>query len=182
MNLHQQQLQEQKRYRQLYGMCSHYGQYIHGKDFIDFFISKFNPKKVLDVGCGDNGFCKLMKVKSVKCVGVDFASPQADQIAFAHNLPFKNKSFEWIVAFDVMEHLLPNEIHDVLKEFVRIVSKGLVFSICYRLANTNHNDYLTDKRNLHLTVQPEKWWIEQLSQYIYVQKHKQYLYGLLNDS
>jgi len=87
-----------------------------------------------------------------KVVGVDFACRSADIIAPAHDLPFEDKDFELITAFDMLEHLLPDEVEAVLKEFER-VAKRFVFSISHVPSVIG---------DLHPTVRPIKWWKQML--------------------
>lgn len=54
---------------------------------------------ILDVGCGEN------KISS-DAIGIDLAvAPGVDIIASAECLPFREKSFDYVVASEVLEHL-----------------------------------------------------------------------------
>ena len=48
---------------------------------------------------------------------------------------YKDKEWEWITAWDVMEHLLPDQIELALQEMLR-VSEYFAFTISYDLAST----------------------------------------------
>ena len=58
-----------------------------------------------------------------------------------------------------MEHLLPDEIDKVLREFYRVAINGFLFSITYQKSKRWMN------HRLHPTVRPEEWWIDKLSKY-----------------
>lgn len=163
---------EQGKYRALYSRTTPYGGQQHGRDARPL-VEELCPASLLDVGCGDNSFCCWANVAGIPAVGVDFAHPRADVNAAAHALPFADEAFEWLTAFDMLEHLLPDEVDDVLREFARVASRGWIFSICYRDSTTRvHGE------TLHPTVRSESWWIERLSRYIHVEQWNGYLWGM----
>lgn len=72
--------------------------------------------------------------------------------------------FDGIICTDVMEHIEPWDVEDVLADVFsfldpRAVKPFVFFSICCRLARK----VFPDGRNLHRTVKPPAWWEEQLS-------------------
>lgn len=113
---------------------------------------------MLDVGCGYNEFKQeLLKVApKIKVVGVDFSCPGADLIANAESLPFADKEFDVLTAFDMLEHILPDQVEPILNEFCR-VSKRFVFSISH-VPSVNK----WKGEGLHPTVHSEQWWIIQI--------------------
>jgi len=133
---------------------------------------ELQPQSVCDVGTGWGEFPKALHEAGVPYVmGVDFALPVegpaatyddggtlAMRNAPAHALPIADNGVEWITALDVLEHLLPEEVDVVLREFGRCASKGFIFSICYHEScNKVHGE------GLHPTVKPEVWWIERIN-------------------
>jgi len=90
--------------------------------------------KLLDIGCGGGAFCRAVKryFPQFSVTGVDI-NPQALKIAESmggginyiqadvYKLPFKSRSFDAVVSFDVWEHL-----SDPLKAFAQVyrVLKG----------------------------------------------------------
>jgi len=151
---------ELEKYTGIYNSPDEYPSYGHGNHGSEAlgFIQKRAFSALVDVGCGHNGFVKsLIRARpDVRAVGVDFACPSADIIAAAGKLPFKDGEFDIVTAFDVLEHLVPDEIQSVFREFSRI-SRSFHFSICYR-----PSIFLWRGENLHPTVRAEAWWIEQL--------------------
>jgi ubiquinone/menaquinone biosynthesis C-methylase UbiE len=90
---------------------------------------------VLDIGCGFGEFLELVN-NDVEKVGTDFDDDcllQAQQSVKANflkvnidnGLPFKNSSFDLIVATDVIEHV--NNPTLLLKEVLRVCKKTAVF-------------------------------------------------------
>ena len=149
---------------------SYYGHTNHGKGTYDL-VKCLSPKSIIDVGCGHNEFCKYFQQENVFCVGVDFACPTTDVIASATNLPFVSKEFDILTSFDVLEHILPTDIHLVLDEFKR-VSDRFIFSISYVPSKI-----LVKGNNLHPSVFPEEWWISEISKIGIVLKYQKYLFG-----
>ena len=94
---------------------------------------------VLDVGCGDGTFLNFLKGQNrgIILTGVDI-SEQALSISKERGfetfqadvscpLPFKDKTFDYCVCSEVLEHIQNSE--DLLKEMRRISRKGILVSI-----------------------------------------------------
>lgn len=172
LSLNERRALEVQRYDQLHRGNRLYGASNHGAAARDLLL-RLGVESLLDVGCGDNSFAKWWRSEGVLATGVDFADSRADFLAPAHNLPFPDDHFAWVAAFDVLEHLWPDEIDAVLCEFRRVGRVGLVVSISYEPAKTP-----APGGNLHRTVKPESWWLDKLARILTkVQIHKGYLYG-----
>lgn len=89
--------------------------------------------RVLDVGC-DTGRLRALIADPSKYVGVDL-NPAADVRVNLdrENLPFSDRSFETVLATDVLEHL--ERTHVVFDELCRVASERIVVS----LPNPLHN-------------------------------------------
>lgn len=141
----------------------HYGRTTHGKDAIKHIID-LKPESLLDVGCGHNYFVQIVKKLGIeKAVGVDFACPSADYLADILDLPFNNKEFDFLTAWDVLEHLLPEQIDQALSEMSR-VSKRFAFTIAYNPAGTVAPGKFKN-HNLHQCCRSPKWWRNEIEQY-----------------
>ena len=153
---------EQSVYETIYSDTINYKSYgygFHGETFVPYFVSQ-QPKSLLDVGCGHNDFVHALRAEGIKDTwGIDFACPGADQLADILQLPFKNNEFEWITAWDVMEHLRPEQIDDALTELSR-VSKYFSFTIAYWPSVTKVGDH-----GLHPTVWSWQEWKNKIEQY-----------------
>lgn len=82
---------------------------------------------VLDVGARSGNLQWAIEERSCHYFALDLQSP-ADIIANAeHGLPFRNASFDTVIALDVLEHT--NEIHRAFAEICRVASKWVVLSL-----------------------------------------------------
>ena len=95
------------------------------------FIEGFNMQgKILDVGCGFGHFVNFARKRNKMCVGIDINLSIIKKgiqelgskfliCASAEELPIKDRSFNWIFANQVIEHL-PNP-EDFLSEAKRVL-------------------------------------------------------------
>ena len=82
--------------------------------------------KILDLGCGDGWFTKLLVSKGFDCVGIDTHVREEERFyqGSANKIPFPNDHFDCIIMFEVIEHIDPscyNEINRVLKNHGKII-------------------------------------------------------------
>lgn len=86
------------------------------RSFHNLALLDFSGKRVLDIGCGTGGMARVVGDQCRLYVGADyhrhvlqFAEP-APARSFVQcsgvELPFADRSFDYIVAFDVIEHLV----------------------------------------------------------------------------
>ena len=154
---------EKELYDKIYADPKHanYGHTNHGKKLVDeirTFEDVF-PSSWLDVGCGYNELIKSIRDrKSIFKVkdswGIDFSCPGADQNCDLLELPFPDKRWDFITAFDVLEHVLPEQVPFALKEMSR-VSYRFAFTISFREGRLK-----IDGRNVHPTVWTASAWTE----------------------
>ncbi len=103
-------------------------------------LEKYNS--VLEVGCGNSRNLKYLKEKGVRfLVGLDFAKSFFKHrltgihyvIGNALYLPFKNESFEVVMAIALLHHLPSKEMRlKMLKEMMRVSKNLVVLSVWYR--------------------------------------------------
>ncbi len=108
---------------------------------------KFDTTDVLDYGCG-KGELNLHLPFSVRCYdpGIPkYSHPPAPA--------------DIVVCTDVLEHIEPDLLDDVLRHLAASTKKALVLCICCRKAVKT----LPDGRNAHLIIQQPLWWQEQLA-------------------
>lgn len=105
------------------------------------FYEKMIKGKILDAGCGEGDFslhiAKMANVRQVdgidlsqtaikKCVKRAKENNLSNKVKFKTgsiiNLPFKNKGFDSIFAFEIVEHIVDTE--KMFKEFNRVLKIG----------------------------------------------------------
>ena len=187
---------ERKKYDILYKDDTEYGSFNHGKNKLDLLVS-LKPDSVIDVGCGDNALVEDLNKMGISGFGVDISSPDADIKAPAHSLPVKDQTYGYVTAFDVLEHLLPEEIDEVFREFKRVAKIGFMFTISLRkskkkvdpdtgkitripnLIFKQHHDILNIEEEfaLHQTIRTEEWWVSKINTVAdinYLENHKNF--------
>jgi SAM-dependent methyltransferase len=149
---------ERRKYLALAG--STYGSSNHGR-FAYRLVQSFKPRPmfVVDFGCGRNFFIQHLRRLGIDGLGIDFAFPEADIVAPMHRVPVSAGIADVVTSFDALEHLLPEEVDEVLDEMRRIAvpGGGFVLSICTRESKTKVNG-----EGLHPTVRPLKWWLDRI--------------------
>lgn len=141
----------------------HYGRTTHGKDAIKYILN-LKPESLIDVGCGHNYFVQSVKKSGIKkAIGIDFACPSADFLADILELPFEDKEFDLLTAWDVLEHLLPEQVDQALSEMSR-VSKRFAFTITYNPAGCIAPGKFKN-HNLHQCCRPPHWWKNEIEKH-----------------
>lgn len=114
-------------------------------------INQSGAKTLLDYGCGS--MCNLTKVieadHDIEYVGYDPAIPSFSATP---------EPAECVVCIDVLEHIEPECLDDVLGDLKRL-TKGIGF---FSVHTGPAVKTLSDGRNAHLIQEPPKWWLEKL--------------------
>jgi len=105
------------------------------------------PKNILDYGCGKQSLAQALPEYRIK--GYDPAMPGIDQPPEPHDL---------VVCCDVLEHIEPDCLDDVLDDLARVTKKTLFVYICVLPAI----QFLPDGRNAHLIVESPEWWVRKM--------------------
>ena len=93
----------------------------------------FQPKKVLDVGCGPGFLMKFLHEINVNVFGIDASSDVLDmapsdvkeriKIGSITSIPEEDKSFDLVICREVLEHLSVLDIFKAVIELCRVSSK-----------------------------------------------------------
>lgn len=150
---------ERTKYVKLARTRNAYGATNHGRHAYTTVIG-WQPRFVVDFGCGNNAFIRELRRRGIDGFGIDFANDGADIHAPMHCVPLAPGLADVISSFDALEHLLPDDVDPVLAEMRRIGRSGghFIFSIATRPSRIT-----VDGQNLHPTVRPIEWWLERIS-------------------
>lgn len=151
---------EREKYEWIYaGGDDDYGHRNHGRNTYPL-IEKLHPNTLLDVGCGKGEFVEWCNKRGIKAVGLDFASGYGIP-GDVLNMPFPDKSFDVVTAFDVLEHLKPEELAVALAELKRVTNGPIIVSVGYGPSRIKTPDSWVE---LHpINDKDEEQWMDALS-------------------
>jgi len=117
------------------------GDYFKGYDspkrFISYFyqidsVTKTKPKTVLEIGIGNKTVSNYLKQMGFQITTCDFDKTlRPDIVADIRDLPFKSKSFDTILACQILEHIPFDDVKKALSELKRVSKKNVIISIPY---------------------------------------------------
>jgi SAM-dependent methyltransferase len=152
----------------------------------------FNPKKVLDIGCGRGAFVLACRNEGMEAYGFDFSEYAINNLCpgckrewfrvwDATETPwlYPDKSFDLVVALDFFEHIYIDDIPKIVDEMYRVASKWVFLQIAVVGGGSGYSihkkGYILKKGEPvpleleadacagHVTVQPPSFWYEMLS-------------------
>lgn len=116
----------------------HYiGKYDNIKRFISYFyqidlVKELKPENVLEIGIGNKTVANYLKTNGIKINTCDFdKNLKPDYVADIRNLPFKNNSYDVVIACEVLEHIPWENVDKALSELYRTSKKHVIISIPY---------------------------------------------------
>lgn len=177
VNLEQRREVERQKYLTLQTRTGgDYGGTNHGRRAITTVLL-WQPRFVVDFGCGNNAFIRDLRRRGVDGLGIDFANPEADILAPMHAVPLAGGIADVVTCFDALEHLLPEDVDPALAEMHRVARAGgrFAFSIC-----TRPSHHTVDGENLHPTVRPRAWWLERIARVGLVAQTDHYITGVFH--
>jgi 2-polyprenyl-3-methyl-5-hydroxy-6-metoxy-1,4-benzoquinol methylase len=131
----------------LHDSNKHYGANGHKwATHIEGFAKMVGTQDILDYGCG----------KSTLAQNLPFDINQYDPAILKHSVA--PDPADIVVCTDVLEHIEPELIDNVLADIHRLTKEACFLVI----ANRPAKKILEDGRNAHLIQQDEKWWLEKL--------------------
>lgn len=119
---------------------------------------------VLDYGCGKSSMGEYLRGRDIVCRDYDPAFEDKCMPPLPADL---------VVCTDVLEHIEPEYIDNVMKDLVR-VTKGLAFLV---ISNQQAKKTLPDGRNAHLLVRDPAWWINKVREHFNIHGVKVNLEG-----
>ena len=105
------------------------------RDRAETVVSMIPPgvQSVLEVGCGDGII--INQVGGKNTMGVDISAKGLDKVtgpsmlAFARDLPFEDRSWDLVIASEVIEHILDEEYERSLGEIARVAGKHILITV-----------------------------------------------------
>lgn len=117
---------------------------------VETFLRKLGGRSVLDYGCGRATLAPA--IPGIKVFEYDPGIPGKD------GLP---KPADLVVCTDVLEHIEPHLLNQVLRHIYLLSARGTYLVIATRPAR----ETLPDGRNAHLIIESPTWWIDKLRQH-----------------
>lgn len=108
-----------------------------------------NSRSILDYGCGKAVLQEALPQFQITCY-----DPAIDAFSVYPTSPH-----DLVYCGDVLEHIEPDRIDNVLDELERLSVRACIVSVSTREAKK----ILPDGRNAHLIVMPYNWWIDKLA-------------------
>jgi hypothetical protein len=141
---------------ELHARFSGYGAKGHKfADMVAQLASKLGVPGFLDYGCGK---CTLAQsLPQFRVISYDPCIPGLDRYPEPSDL---------VVCTDVLEHIEPQHLQDVIDDLARLTNKILFATVHMGKARKD----LPDGRNAHLLIKPVWWWIFQLYEYFDVSR------------
>lgn len=144
--------------------------------FLSFFYDQFrHGDTVLDFGCGSGRSALPLLNAGLKVHLIDITEEALDPVTLLlwrsssvrftesclWDLSGNLKPAEWILCFDVLEHIPEKRLESVLSGISSRMQKGGLLSIS--LVEDEFGKKINQK--LHLTIQSADWWKKKLSQF-----------------
>jgi 2-polyprenyl-3-methyl-5-hydroxy-6-metoxy-1,4-benzoquinol methylase len=107
---------------------------------------QIGTKDILDFGCGRQTLAKALPF------AITNYDPHID------GLDAEPRVHDLVICSDVLEHIEPECLPDVLSHLISKVGKALFIDVAVRPAKKT----LADGRNAHLIQEPASWWLTQL--------------------
>ena len=135
------------------------GTTVKNKDKIKTVIDKINPISVLDYGCGKG--VQYSKHKLHEEWNINLPALYDPYVEQYKKLPsYSNKYFDLVLCVDVMEHILPDEVDEVLHQ-IFFLGNFVYFHIDTKPAIKK----FSCGTNFHVSLHEPDWWINKLNEY-----------------
>ena len=139
---------EQKRLHQLYNYGT--ASISHAPNVIEI-LKNNGLKSICDYGAGKMNLKKAIYENGYK----NFEYFPYDPVFPEYGRP---STAELICCIDVMEHIEEEFVENVLDE-IQSITLNLVY---FAIATSPAKKILSDGRNVHITLKPERWWLKKL--------------------
>jgi len=132
---------------------------VNNKDRIKEDIDRVNPVNVLDFGCGKGW--QYTRQNMHEYWGIEKPVLYDPYVAKYNKLAgYRNRYFDLVLCVDVMEHILPNEVDNILHSLF-FLGNYVYFHIDTKPAIKT----FSCGTNFHISLHDEDWWINKLNEY-----------------
>lgn len=147
--------------------------YSHSYPLIEWLLENVEFESIVDVGASTGAAVKELTDKGKAALGLE-VSMEAVELAhkygrsviqgMAQKMPFPTNFCDVVMSTDVMEHLAPEHVADAISECHRVARLCIAMKIASFKEMGSWGD-MVGVSDLHLTVKPIHWWIEQFLQF-----------------
>jgi len=128
------------------------------QQWLEFYV----PKKVLEVGCGLGHYMFAFEDHGIDVKGFDISAEAIEKCPYnsikqhlkvgsVTKIPYSEK-FDFVLCYDVMEHIALPDIEPAFEEIKRVSSKYVLFGITF----INNPNYSQDPT--HKSGKFREWW------------------------
>jgi SAM-dependent methyltransferase len=123
--------------------------------------TRFEPRRLLDVGCATGHLVKALREGSISAEGIDFSQWAVDHAVTpvvqgsALDLPWVESEFDTVISQDFMEHMHPDDLPAVIAEQVRVVEPGGLIAHLIPFYDTDPPVQV----DAHLCQATRDWWL-----------------------
>lgn len=132
-----------------YGMAS----VTYGPVFAEL-IRQLGVKELLDYGAGKGRLAEVLRQHIQTPLEIHHYDPAVPEWSAAP------QPCELVVCFDVLEHIEPDLLENVLDDLKRVTIRHGIFTVHTQAAMK----VLPDGRNAHLIQQPPQWWLPKITE------------------
>jgi hypothetical protein len=126
---------------------------------------RYEPKRLLDVGCATGHLVKALRDAGVRAEGIDFSEWAVKNAVTpviqgsALDLPWAAGEFDTVISQDFMEHMHPDDLPRVIAEQVRVSRPGATIAHLIPFYDTDPPVQV----DAHLCQATQEWWMRFLS-------------------
>ena len=128
----------------------------------------FNPKTVLDLGCGMGNLVEMLRRLDIKAYGVDISEYALSQTPeklkqFCHQgdvlkMSYQNKEFDVVTTVNILEHIKPADVDKFIVKCARIAKRGI-----YQEVTVLEDKVAIDADPTHCSKYARDWWLKKFS-------------------
>ena len=129
---------------------------VRRKEDVTRIVAELPRGTILDVGCGRGELLTIANKLGHRSRGIDpvpyLSRPNIDT-GCANQLPYDDLSYDYVVCFDVLEHLIEDDLIPALKEMKRVARLACIVS-------ASEDPSIHDGVDLHISKRPADDWLK----------------------